>query len=158
MVAVIRLCEERAAMYGALRQSSLTAVALDRAANLLRQQAEARATSGAGEVYPANSSALERSIAELDAFERDCTILCEVENEVSFTESLALCLHELKRLRSASPTEAPGSEGAGDVPAQCPQCGVGGGGHEASCIYAPVAALGVRSAPTRLALNEQGEG
>lgn len=49
MLAVIRLCEERAAMYGALRRSSLTAIALDRAANLLRQQAEARATSGEGE-------------------------------------------------------------------------------------------------------------
>lgn len=49
---------------------------------------------------PANVGSLERSIAELDAFERGGMMLCEVENEVSFTESLALCLHELKRLRA----------------------------------------------------------
>jgi NTP pyrophosphatase (non-canonical NTP hydrolase) len=50
---------------------------------------------------PAAPHALERAIAELDAFERDGTILSEVENEVSFIESVALCLHELKRLRAA---------------------------------------------------------
>ncbi len=50
---------------------------------------------------PAALHALERAIAELEAFERDGTILSEVENEVGFTESVALCLHELKRLRAA---------------------------------------------------------
>lgn len=50
---------------------------------------------------PAAAHALERAIAELEAFERDGTTLSEIENEVSFVESVALCLHELKRLRAA---------------------------------------------------------
>lgn len=54
------------------------------------------------DLAPAAPSALERAIAELETFERDGTILCEIENEVSFTESIALCLHELKRLRAAA--------------------------------------------------------
>ena len=49
---------------------------------------------------PANPTALEAAIANLEAFDRDGTILSEVENEVAFTENVALCLHELKRLRA----------------------------------------------------------
>lgn len=52
------------------------------------------------DLAPAAPRALDQAIAELEAFERDGTILSEVENEVSFTEIVALCLHELKRLRA----------------------------------------------------------
>ena len=38
---IARLCDERAATYGTLRQSSLTAIALDRAAKVLRSISEA---------------------------------------------------------------------------------------------------------------------
>ncbi|WP_139809982.1 hypothetical protein [Sphingomonas azotifigens] len=50
---------------------------------------------------PAEQSALAASIAELEAFERDGTLLDEIENWASFGESVMLCLHELKRLRAA---------------------------------------------------------
>lgn len=54
-------------------------------------------------MYPANKVALERSIAEIEAFDAAGITLSEVENEVSFTEGLMLVLHELKRLRAAPP-------------------------------------------------------
>lgn len=59
----------------------------------------------AEELAPAEPRALERSIAELEAFEREGKTLYEVENEVSFLESVALCLHELKRLRALDGNE-----------------------------------------------------
>lgn len=48
---------------------------------------------------PAEPTALEFSIATIEAWERSGEHLAEIENEVAFSESVCLCLHELKRLR-----------------------------------------------------------
>lgn len=84
------------------REHSATQLRL-RAVELMKELAPA----------PANPAALDAAIANLEAFERDGTILSEVENEVAFTENVALCLHELKRLRAVDPAPRPVIVGAG---------------------------------------------
>lgn len=51
-------------------------------------------------VGPANPIALDAAIAELEAFERDGTILDEIDDWAGFCECVMLCLGELKRLRA----------------------------------------------------------
>lgn len=56
----------------------------------------------AADLAPVEPGALEQSIAELEAFERDGTLLDEIDNWTSFGENVMLCLHELKRLRATA--------------------------------------------------------
>lgn len=67
-----------------------------------RARAEVLATlkCRACDMKPANPSALDAAIAELEAFERDAPILDEIDNWAGFWESVMLCMAELKRLRA----------------------------------------------------------
>lgn len=49
---------------------------------------------------PVEPAALTAAIADLEAIDKRGLFLSEIENEVAFTESVLLCLHELKRLRA----------------------------------------------------------
>ncbi|MBB3771568.1 hypothetical protein FHS55_002167 [Angulomicrobium tetraedrale] len=65
---------------------------------------------------PVQPQALEKSIAELDGFLDRGEALGDVEDEVSFTESIALVLHELNRLKASAHH---GSKAEADVLAEC---------------------------------------
>ena len=53
-----------------------------------------------GNLSPVAAHALEQSVAELDAWLGGECLIADIENEVSFSESVALVLHELKRLKA----------------------------------------------------------
>lgn len=57
-------------------------------------------------VGPAEPTALDAAIAELEAFDRDGTILEEIDDWAGFCECVLLCLGELKRLRAQGDVQA----------------------------------------------------